>query len=114
MEARRNKSLKKNTCHYFSNTPLFIADAGRNSFPGTVNQTWLLFWKLEYLIITIIEGKALMHTVCRKTDQSKSFWHFAYSFTEATSRNIESRKDVCFEIYQNHSMKGATKEDLEA
>ena len=113
MEARRDRSLKKNTCHYFSNTPLFIADAGSNSFPVTVNQTWLLLWKLGYLIITILEGEALMHTVCRKT-KAKAFGDFAYNFTEATSRNIESRKDVCFEIYQNHSMKGATNKDLEA
>ena len=25
-KARRDKSLKKNICHYFSNTPLFIAE----------------------------------------------------------------------------------------
>ena len=91
----------------FFKYPLFIADAGRNSFPGTVNQTRLLFWKLGYLIITITEDQALMHTVCRKT-KVNAFGDFAYNFTEATSRNIESRKDVCFEIYQNHSMKGAT------
>ena len=36
------------------------------------------------------------------------------TLTEATSRNIESRKDVCFDTYQNHSMKGATNGDLEA
>ena len=65
-----------------------------NSFPVTVNQTWLLFWKLGYFIITIIEGQALVHTVCRKT-KSNSVDGFAYNFTEATSRNIESRKDVC-------------------
>ena len=35
-------------------------------------------------------------------------------FTDVTSRNNESRKDVCFDKYQNHSMKGATNGDLEA
>ena len=54
-----------------------------------------------------------MHTVCRKT-KANAFGDFAYNFTEATSRNIESRKEVCFVIDQNHSMKGATDEDLEA
>ena len=62
-----------------------------NSFPVTVNQTRLLFWKLGYLIITIIEGQALMHTVCRKT-KANAFGDFAYDFTEATSRNIEPKK----------------------
>ena len=80
-------------------------------FPVTVNQTWLLFWKPGYLIITIIEGQALMHTVCRKT-KANAFGDFAYKFTEATSNNIESQKDVCFDTYQNHSMKGATNGDL--
>ena len=37
------------------------------SFNVTVNQAWLLFWKLGYLIITLIEGQSLMHTVCRQT-----------------------------------------------
>ena len=32
-EARRDKSLKKNACHQFSNTPLLIADAGRKLLP---------------------------------------------------------------------------------
>ena len=54
-----------------------------------------------------------MHTVCRKT-KANPFGNFAYDFTEATSRSIESRKDVCFDKYQNHSMKGATNGDLEA
>ena len=54
-----------------------------------------------------------MHTVCRKT-KANTFADFAYNFTEATSRNIESRKDVCFDTYQNYSMKGATNGDLEA
>ena len=74
-----------------------------NFIPVTVNQTWLLFWKLGYLIITIIEGQT----------KTNAFGDFAYNFTEATSRNIESR-NVCFDIYQNHSMKGATNRDLEA
>ena len=84
-----------------------------NSFPVTVNQTWLIFWKLGYLIITIIEGQALMHTVRRKT-KTNAFGDLAYDFTDATSRNIESRKDVCFDTYQNNSMKDATNGDLEA
>ena len=42
------------------------------------------------------------------------FGDFAYDFTEATSRNNESRKDVCFDTYQNHSMNVATNGDLEA
>ena len=54
-----------------------------------------------------------MHTIYRKT-KANAFGAFAYDFTEATSRNIESRKDVCLETYQSHSMKGATNEDLEA
>ena len=54
-----------------------------------------------------------MHTVCRKT-KANVFGDFAYDFTEATSRNIESRKDVCFDAYQNHSMKGTTNGDLDA
>ena len=54
-----------------------------------------------------------MHTVCKKT-KANAFGDFAYDFTEATSRNIESRKDVCFDTYQKHSMKGATNGDLEA
>ena len=54
-----------------------------------------------------------MHTVRGKT-KAIPFGGFAYDFTEATSRNIESRKDVCFDTYQNHSMKGATNGDLEA
>ena len=33
-----------------------------------------------------------------------AFGDFAYDFTEATSRNIESRKDVCFDTYQNYSI----------
>ena len=60
-----------------------------------------------------MEGQALMHTVCRKT-KAKAFGDFAYNFTEATSRNIESRKDICFDTYQNYSMKGATNGDREA
>ena len=65
-----------------------------------------------YLIRTIIEGQALMYTVCRKA-KANAFGDFVYDFTEATSRNIESRKDVCLNTYQNHSMKGAAKGDLE-
>ena len=84
-----------------------------NSFNVTVNQTWLLFWKLGYLIITVIEGQSLMHTVCRKT-KANAFGDFAYDFNEATSRNIESTKDVFFETYHNHPMKDATNGDLEA
>ena len=54
-----------------------------------------------------------MHTVCRKT-KANAFGNFAFDFTEATSRNIESRKEVCFDTYQNNSMKGATNGDLKA
>ena len=54
-----------------------------------------------------------MHTVCRKT-KANDFYDFAYDFIEATSKNIESRKDVCFDTYQNYSMKDATNGDLEA
>ena len=54
-----------------------------------------------------------MHTVCRNT-KANAFADFAYDFTEATSRNIESRKDVCFDKYQNQFMKAATNGDLEA
>ena len=54
-----------------------------------------------------------MHTVCRKT-KAKAFDEYAYDSTEATSINIESRKDVGFDTYQNHSMKGAANGDLEA
>ena len=54
-----------------------------------------------------------MHTVFRKS-KANTFGDFAYDFTEATSRNIESRKDVCFDTYQNHSMKGAFNGELEA
>ena len=61
----------------------------------------------------MFEGQALMHTVCRKT-KANAFGDYAYDFTEATSRNIESRKDVCFDTYQNHYMKSSTKRDLEA
>ena len=53
-----------------------------------------------------------MHTVCRKTN-ANAFGDFAYDFTEATIRNLESRKDVCFDTYQNHSIKGAINGDLE-
>ena len=57
----------------------------------------------------------MMHTVCRNTKGNAwRFVDFAYDFTEATCRNIESRKEVCFDTYQNHSMKGATNGDLEA
>ena len=52
-----------------------------------------------------------MRTVCRKT-KANPFGNFAYVLTEATSRTTESRKDDCFDIYQNHSMKGATNGDL--
>ena len=55
----------------------------------------------------------MMHTVCRNT-KANAFVDFAYDFTEATSRNIESRKDVCFDTNQNHPVKGATNADLEA
>ena len=48
-----------------------------------------------------------MHTVCRKIN-ANAFGDFAYDFTEATSKNIESRNDACFDTHQNHSMKGAT------
>ena len=54
-----------------------------------------------------------MHTVCRKA-KVYAFGDFAYDFTEDTSRNIESIKDVCFDTYQNHSMKDATNGDVEA
>ena len=54
-----------------------------------------------------------MHTVCRKTI-ANAFGDFAYKFTEGTSRNIASRKDVCFDTHQSHSMKSATNGDLEA
>ena len=54
-----------------------------------------------------------MHTVRRKTKE-KAFVNFAYDFTEAVNRNIESRKDVGFDKYQIHSMKGAIDGDLEA
>ena len=53
-----------------------------------------------------------MHTVCRKTN-ANAFGDFAYDFTEATIRNLESRKDVCVDTYQNHSIKGAINGDLE-
>ena len=64
-------------------------------------------------MITIIEGQVMMHTVCRKT-KANAFGDFAYDFTEATSRNIESRKEVCFDTHQNHPMKGSTNGDSEA
>ena len=54
-----------------------------------------------------------MHTVCRKTEVN-AFGDFAYNFTKATSSNIESRKFICFDRYQNHSTDGATNGDLEA
>ena len=54
-----------------------------------------------------------MHTVSRKT-KANAFGDFAYDFNEATNRNIESRKDICFDTYQNHSTKDATNGDLEA
>ena len=62
-----------------------------NLFPLTVNQTWLLFWRLWYLIITIIEGQTLMYTVCRKT-KANAFCDFAYNFTEATSEILNQEK----------------------
>ena len=55
----------------------------------------------------------MMHIVCRKT-KANIFGDFACDFTEATSRNIESRKEVCFDTHQNHPIKGATNEDWEA
>ena len=55
----------------------------------------------------------MMHTVCRKA-KANAYGDFAYEFTEATSRNIESRKEVCFDTHQNHPMKGATNGDSEA
>ena len=54
-----------------------------------------------------------MHTVCRKT-KSNASGDFAYDFTEVTPKNIESRKNVCFDAYQSHSMKGLTNGGLEA
>ena len=54
-----------------------------------------------------------MYAVCRKI-KANAFGDFAYDFTEATYRNIKSLKDVCFDTYQNHSMKGATNGVLEA
>ena len=80
-----------------------------NSFPVTVNRLdgyfgSQLWW---YIIITIIEGQAMMHTVFRKT-KANAFGDFAYDFNEAISRNIQSRIDVCFDTYQNQLMKGAT------
>ena len=54
-----------------------------------------------------------MQTVRRKT-KAIAFGNFVYALTEAVSRNIESRKDVCFDSYQNHSMKGTINGDLEA
>ena len=55
----------------------------------------------------------MMHSVCRKT-KANAFGDLAHDFTEPTSRNIESRKDICFDTYQNHPKKGATNGDLEA
>ena len=37
--------------------------------------------------VTIIEGQALIHTVCRKT-KAKAFGDFAYDFTVAVSKNV--------------------------
>ena len=54
----------------------------------------------------------MMHTVCRKT-KANAFGDFAYNFTEATSRNIESTKYVCFDTYQKHPVKDATNGDLD-
>ena len=55
----------------------------------------------------------MMHIVCRKT-KANAFGDFAYDFTEAISRNIESRKEVCFDTHQNYPIKGSTDEDSEA
>ena len=87
---------------------MFIADAGRKRLPCDSKSDLAAIWKLGYLILTIIDGQAQMHIVCRKS-KSNAFGDFAYDFTEATSRIIESRKDVCSDRYQNHFMKGATK-----
>ena len=62
-----------------------------DSFSVTVNQTWLLFWKLGYLIITLIEDQALMHTVHRKT-KANAFGDLAYDYTDATSKILNQEK----------------------
>ena len=55
----------------------------------------------------------MMHTF-RRMNKAKNLGSFAYNFTEAFNRNIESKKFVGFDRYQNHSMKGAMNGDLEA
>ena len=59
--------------------------------------------------ITIIDRQALVHTIGRKT-KAKNFGDFADDFTEAVNRNIGSRINVVFYRYQDHSMKGATRD----
>ena len=97
-----DKSSKKNTCHKFSDTPLFIVDAGSKLLPCDCKSDPAAIWKLGVSHYNNIGGQALMHTVWRKT-KANAFGDFAYDFIEATSRNIESRKDVCFDFYERCS-----------
>ena len=59
--------------------------------------------------ITIIDGQALVHTVGRKT-KAKTYGDFADDFTDAVNRNVGSRNDAVFDRYQDHSIKGATRD----
>ena len=54
-------------CWCWQNTP--------SLWPGCYFGSW------GYLIIAIIEGQAMMHTICRKT-KANAFGDFAYDFTE--------------------------------
>ena len=118
-EAGLDINLKEILWHELSNTPLSTADTSGKILPcdsksdlaaileaGATSQS---LPESALKIITIIDGQALVHTVGRKT-KAKTFGNFADDFTEAVNRNIGSRIDVVFDRYQDHSIKGATRD----
>ena len=118
-ETGRDINLEEILCHELSNTPLSIADTSGKLLPcdsksdlaaileaGAISQSLL---ESSLKTITIIDGQALVHTVSRKT-KAKDFGDFADDFTEAVNRIIGSRINVVFYRYQDHSIKGATRD----
>ena len=113
-EAGRDINLEE-----LSNNPLSIADTSEKLLPcdsksdlaaileaGATSQ---LLPESSLKTITIIDGKALVHTVGRKA-KAKNFGDFADDFSKAVNRNIGSRINVVFYRYQDHSVKGVTRD----
>ena len=117
--AGRDVDLEEILCHELSNTPLSIADTAGKLLPcdcksdlavileaGTTAQS---LPESSLKTVTIIDGQALVHTVGKKT-KAKTFGEFADDFTDTVSRNCGSRIDVVFDRYQDHYIKGATRD----